>query len=165
VRESSFRRHASARSASPRGNLPTTGLNAVVVLDQPAAAGSAHTAIANQITDSGPGFSSTSTRVSICQGSYLPGTWVIRMPISLYWLAWRTSPVICGNAELYRSKLRCNPGTFCRVADCRRPVDLCGVAAPACLNRLASVSVTFGPAGLALRPGAALAKMARSSRS
>ena len=37
-------------------NLPTTGLNAVVVLDQPAAAGSAHTAIANQITSSGPGF-------------------------------------------------------------------------------------------------------------
>jgi hypothetical protein len=37
-------------------SLPTTGLNAVVVLDQPAAAGSAHTAIANQITDSGPGF-------------------------------------------------------------------------------------------------------------
>src|SRR5688572_17162088 len=37
-------------------NLPTTGLNAVVLLDQPAAAGSAHTAIANRITDSGPGF-------------------------------------------------------------------------------------------------------------
>lgn len=37
-------------------NLPTTGLNAVVVLDQPAAAGTAHTAIADRLTDSGPGF-------------------------------------------------------------------------------------------------------------
>ena len=38
------------------GELPTSGVNAVVVLDQPANAGSAHTAIANQLTDSGPGF-------------------------------------------------------------------------------------------------------------
>jgi hypothetical protein len=37
-------------------SLPTTGVNAVVVLDQPAAAGTAHAAIANQITDSRPGF-------------------------------------------------------------------------------------------------------------
>jgi hypothetical protein len=37
-------------------DLPTTGVNAVVVLDQPAGAGSAHTSIANQITDSRPGF-------------------------------------------------------------------------------------------------------------
>ena len=38
------------------GDLPTGGVNAVVVLNQPAAAGTAHAAIAGQITDPGPGF-------------------------------------------------------------------------------------------------------------
>ena len=38
------------------GDLPTTGLNAIVVLDQPGAAPAMHTAIANRLTDSGPGF-------------------------------------------------------------------------------------------------------------
>ena len=102
-------------------NLPTTGLNAVVVRDQPAAAGTAHTAIANQITDSGPGFFIYFNTTLNLPRLVFARDQVIRMQISLSSRVWRTSAVMSQAIPSYCSKFRPNSRAFDGVADVRRP--------------------------------------------